>query len=88
MATYRKKPVQIEAFQFHEGLDYSNGTVPEWFADAVFKGRILDYYDNAEILTLEGVMRADVGDYIIKGVEGEIYPCKPHIFEMTYEKVD
>lgn len=41
-----------------------------------------------EIETLEGVMRADVGDYIITGVKGERYPCKPDIFELTYEPVD
>lgn len=40
-----------------------------------------------EIETLEGVMKANVGDYIIKGVKGEIYPCKADIFEMTYDKI-
>lgn len=40
-----------------------------------------------EIETLEGTMKANVGDYIIKGVDGEIYPCKPDIFEKTYEKI-
>ena len=43
--------------------------------------------EEMEIETLEGTMKADVGDYIIKGVEGEIYPCKPDIFEKTYKKV-
>ena len=41
-----------------------------------------------EIETLEGVMKADKGDWIIKGVKGELYPCKSDVFEMTYEKVD
>ena len=41
-----------------------------------------------EIETLEGIMKADEGDWIIKGVKGELYPCKPDVFEMTYEKVD
>ena len=41
-----------------------------------------------EIETLEGVMKANKGDWIIKGVKGELYPCKPDVFEMTYEKVD
>lgn len=40
------------------------------------------------IETLEGVMKADKGDWIIKGVKGELYPCKPDVFEMTYEKVE
>lgn len=41
-----------------------------------------------EIETLEGVMKADKGDWIIKGVKGELYPCKPDVFQMTYEKVE
>ena len=41
-----------------------------------------------EIETLEGVMKANKGDWIIRGVKGELYPCKPDIFEMTYEKAD
>ena len=44
--------------------------------------------EEMEIETLEGVMKADKGDWIIKGVKGELYPCKPDVFEMTYEKVD
>ena len=44
--------------------------------------------DSLLIVTLEGEMRADKGDYIIKGVQGEFYPCKPEIFEQTYEKVE
>lgn len=44
--------------------------------------------EEMEIETLEGVMKADKGDWIIKGVKGELYPCKPDVFEITYEKVD
>lgn len=44
--------------------------------------------EEVEIETLEGVMKANKGDWIIKGVKGELYPCKPDVFEMTYEKVD
>ena len=44
--------------------------------------------EEMEIETLEGVMKADKGDWIIKGVKGELYPCKPDVFEMTYEKVE
>jgi hypothetical protein len=43
--------------------------------------------DGFKIFTLEGTMRADIGDYIIRGVEGEFYPCKPDIFKLTYEEV-
>ena len=44
--------------------------------------------EEMEIETLEGTMKADKGDWIIKGVKGELYPCKPDVFKMTYEKVD
>jgi len=79
---YRKKPIIIEAFQ--EGKE-----CPIWFTKAVDKGIV--YYNEASgkltICTLEGDMTVDKGDYIIQGVEGEIYPCKPGIFEKTYEEV-
>jgi hypothetical protein len=91
MTKYRKKPVEIEAFKF-----YVDG-MPDWFMDAVTFNEVTLYccdyrryeIDEAycEIKTLEGVMRGNGGDYIIRGVQGEIYPCKPDIFEMTYERV-
>ena len=84
---YRKKPVEIEAFQFKSYLDYSNSTVPVWCCDAVASGVITDNGDHLVIKTLEGDHRADIGDYIIQGVKGELYLCKPDIFEMTYEEV-
>ncbi len=86
---YRKKQVVIEAFKLN-----SRGLIgEEWFWDAVSENRIITYnfgknYPQdawCEIKTLEGVMVAKTGDYIIQGVEGEIYPCKPDIFEKTYE---
>ncbi|HHK0761671.1 TPA: hypothetical protein ACQQME_001840 [Enterococcus hirae] len=86
---YRKKPVVIEAFKLN-----SRGLIgEEWFWDAVSENRIIiynfgkNYPQDAwcEIKTLEGIMVAKTGDYIIQGVEGEIYPCKPDIFEKTYE---
>ncbi|WP_333860820.1 hypothetical protein [Clostridium sp.] len=85
MAKYRKKPVTIEAIQFldtPEQLDKLSN----------FMGEIEVSYENPDkpvimIATLEGVMAASVGDYIIKGVDGEFYPCKPDIFKKTYEKV-
>ena len=79
---YRKKPVVIEAFQL--GVDH----MPNWFVDKVRTEEIaFDEKLGAYIQTLEGVMQAGVGDYIIKGVAGEIYPCKPDIFNKTYEAV-
>ncbi len=89
---FRKKPVVIEAVQFTYRFDW-----PEWFHDAVSKNDVLvfntgKFHDPskicyAEIYTLEGVMLANNLDWIIKGINGEIYPCKPDIFEKTYEKV-
>ena len=84
---YRKKPVVIEAFQL--GVDY----IPDWFMDCVTKNAIIlrgDYKGetSADIETLEGWHHANYGDYIIRGVKGEIYPCKPDIFKMNYEVVE
>lgn len=88
---YRKKPVVIEAFRLND-----RGLVGEdWFWDKVSDNTIIThdfgkFYPNpawCEIQTLEGKMIARSGDYIIKGVNGEIYPCKADIFEKTYEVV-
>ena len=78
---YRKKPVVIEAFRY--GVDKYR---PDWFQNAVTVNGIVTYDHGCHIHTLEGVMLGKVGDYIIQGVQGEIYPCKPDIFELTYEK--
>lgn len=75
---YRKRPVVIEAFK------YQTDTVPEWWKE--LKGVTIDTQTgSAFIPTLEGMMEAKVGDYIIQGVKGEVYPCKPDIFDATYE---
>lgn len=77
MAKFRKKPVVIEAWR-------NSGPVPDWVsgeATCMPEGRIL-------IHTLEGNMIAEEGDWIIKGMAGELYPCKPAIFEATYEGVE
>lgn len=79
---YRKKPVVIEAIQWvgnnfieiDEFIECEHRTFPS-------EGRI-------EIETLEGTMLASIDDYIIKGIQGEFYPCKPDIFAETYEKVE
>jgi len=81
MQKFRKKPIVIEATKFMGGFSFDEMTV-DWdgFADvAIFKNGFLS------IKTLEGVMHANVGDYIIKGVNGEFCPCKPDIFEKSYE---
>lgn len=88
---YRKKPIIIEAFQLNE-----RGLVGEdWFWDAVSNNIIITHNFGkfhetpawCEIKTLEGTMKAVTGDYILQGVNGEIYPCKAEIFEKTYEAV-
>lgn len=90
MAKYRKKPVEIEAFQYDGDFMNKDGYyyVPEWAVNANLEGIL--YFENGELFvnTLEGKHHANVGDYIIKGVKGELYPCKPDIFEMTYEAVE
>ena len=84
MAQYRKKPVVIEAVQWL-GRKIICPPGPVWFAEAEEQDRIQLAGDILHIKTLEGVMRANKGDWIIQGVKGEIYPCKPDIFEATYE---
>lgn len=89
---YRKKQIEIEAWQYiPNDRDDTVGT-PQWMVDAMLsrKIEISDDSDdrNLYINTLEGKMTASPGDYIIKGIEGELYPCKPSIFEQTYEKVE
>lgn len=87
MSQYRKKPVIIEAFKITENFSNTNIDTPSWFVDAVIN-KIAKTNNNCVIITtLEGEMRADINDWIIKGVKGELYPCKPDIFEATYERV-
>lgn len=84
---YRKKPVVIETVQFK---DDSSDTIIE-LQEFMRSDLRVSYADPdnpvIKIETLEGVMDASVGDFIIKGVNGEFYPCKPDIFEKTYEAV-
>ncbi len=89
MAQFRKKPIIIEAWQFTEE-NLENGSL----GPPVKAGMVTIYRPHngvgevfAEVPTLEGIMTITMGDWIIKGVKGEFYPCKPDIFEMTYERV-
>jgi len=77
---YRKKPVVIDAVELKFSTD-SQDEIIQWSNNTIQKG--LD--GGLRIPTLEGIMVANTGDYIIRGVKGEYYPCKPDIFEMTYE---
>jgi hypothetical protein len=84
MPQYRKKPVVIEAIQW-DGTTDCWMRVREWAPPGRPISRRSDKGGYLTIETLEGEMRADVGDYVIKGVKGEVYPCKPDIFDLTYE---
>lgn len=94
---YRKKPVVIEAFQLTEETRKNNNNWPQW-AHAAWNegnsrvGALYPKYFGEErgalfVNTLEGPLTVSIGDWIIRGVNGELYPCKPDIFEKTYEKV-
>lgn len=94
---YRKKPVVIEAVQMPDSKIWTNyragHTVPvNRILDIVGlfpEGHVFQETDaGIHIPTLEGTMLAAPGDWIIKGVAGEFYPCKPEIFEATYERVE
>lgn len=79
---YRKKPVVIEA------IKWTGSNLKEIFilcGKGEFTQDVLD--DTLDIKTLEGTMKAQIGDWIIKGIKGEFYPCKPDIFEATYDPV-
>ena len=80
---YKKLPVHVDAFLL--GVD----DFPRWFTEAILDGDVKRLNNNNYIVsTLEGNMLARAGaDYIIKGVDGELYPCKADIFEKTYERV-
>ncbi len=94
---YRKKPVIIEAVKYRKGMNELNilafmkcgdpnniKCLPNYYIDPDYKRGLAN--NPLQIHTLEGIMNASDGDYIIKGVDGEFYPCKPDIFEKTYEE--
>ncbi len=101
MAKFRKKPVVIDAVRFIDQPTETNESCydgsecgePHWYraARTMELGEVgaINYSDEGVLMihTLEGIMRAEPGDWIIRGVAGEVYPCKPDIFEKTYEKV-
>lgn len=77
---YRKKPVVIEAIQF---TPFNSEEIEDFVGGDLGK----DANGNTVIATLEGAMICSINDFIIKGVNGEFYPCKPDIFEKTYDKI-
>jgi hypothetical protein len=87
MPRFRKKPVVIEAVRW-ENRKIVCPPGPVWLAEAEERGVVQLAGDVLHIETLEGTMQAQPGDWIIRGVKGELYPCKPDIFEATYEPAD
>lgn len=85
---YRKKPVVIEAYQVPEFSQQSFSENAAFFNWLGMSDRGINYNADGTVTieTLEGAMTASKGDWVIKGVNGEYYPCKPDIFEKTYEK--
>ena len=95
MAKYRKKPVVIEAIQWTGKNDAEIedfvGDDLEGYGDNLVAYRPMSEQYKSKLMyirTLEGIMTASVDDYIIRGVNGEFYPCKPDVFEKTYERVE
>lgn len=84
--TYRKLPVEIQAMRY-EGTRESALAIVEWIGDDGKTVGFTDKENSLSIRTLEGDMLVRKGDYVIRGVQGEHYPCKPDIFNETYEKV-
>ena len=99
---YRKKPVEVEAFQMTRRRRNDNSEWPNWMHEAWNKDKaepgaiFIDagnaaVYENGSglgVVTLAGPVHIDYGDFIVQGVEGELYPCTPDIFEATHEAVE
>jgi len=86
MGSYRKKPVVIEAWQWNG--ERPSGWPPYLAGSSVAEIRDGNKVVELRIATLEGDMIASRGDWIIKGIKGEVYPCKPDIFAATYDEVE
>lgn len=91
MGKFRKKPVEIQAYQFNGGGENERFSFEKWIDN--YKGTTSNWFFNGteyvsfNIVTLEGLMAVSKGDWVIRGVKDEFYPCKPDIFEQTYEAV-
>ena len=101
MTKFRKKPVVIEAFQMTKEARWDNSDWPNWLNQAWQKdrkdeGALFIWADDVDdgsndslgVHTLEGDLVVSWGDWIIQGVKGELYPCKPDIFDATYDEVE
>lgn len=91
---FRKKPVVVEAVQYAgindcgDFLLEDDEDLPDWIEVALRKNQIFIHSWKHAINTLEGVLFISPSDYVIRGIHGELYPCKPDIFNQTYEKVE
>lgn len=97
MPLFRKKPIIIEAFQMTPERRWDNTDWPAWLHEAwnighgqeggvfIANDHFIDASDELAIWTLEGIHFVSHGDWIIRGIHGELYPCKPEIFAATYE---
>jgi hypothetical protein len=91
---FRKKPVVIEAVLVADALRWISSersslvAAPQWFRDAYESGYIVFCFDHVSIFTLEGTLRAEKTDWIIRGIQGELYPINNQIFRETYDPVD
>jgi hypothetical protein len=85
---YRKKPVVVDAVRVRDITPLIlDGSAPTWVLSAVATMCVVDYGTHIDVRTLEGTMRGEADDWLIRGVKGELYPCKPDVFEATYERV-
>jgi len=84
---YRKKPIIIEAIQFFPTMKSCPDCIYKYEKERIVHEGIPSIYYGWRIDTLEGAMEVSPGDWIIKGIKGEFYPCKPDIFEKTYDEV-
>lgn len=86
MKRYKKKPIVIEAIQF-VGVKENCNEIVKWAIKYDVTIICHNYHDTLSIPTLEGEMVVSVGDWVIKGIRDEFYPCRPDIFEETYDEV-
>lgn len=85
---YKTKPIELEALEFKTNNDADNKNMNEiclWANQGSDNPKVSHNGTNIFIQTLEGLMRSNVGDFIIKGLIGEFYPCKPEVFHKKYE---
>ena len=88
MSQFRKKPVVIEAVQYEKDGSLALHHAPVWLWEALESGVAFNRDGRLMLKTLEGEHVVSDGDWIIRGVKGELYPCKPDIFAATYEPVE